>query len=319
MVLILSAAVFCTAAMAGCRPDAEVDPSEMVQVKLLPSLSPVEAEVTKCIDRISSDDGVLTLSVEAVPMEGVPAKSVAINSLEACGPYRLYGYQYDNWSSSVIPNLASGTMVSTSSNTVSFYRWGAANKRFFAYAPSTGGGVSAVQPEGVGGPSLYVESSPDIAEQYDIIVADSGQLSFSDATSSVSLPFRHILSSITFCFDVGKMPGSSWRITSLTLKGVASSGLYDCASGGWPSVERDIDCMVEWTHQFSFSDLFRSTPLYVNADSPLFLVPQSLSGVRLEIGAEVGGVQKVVGCDFGASDRLEAGFAYTIKINMQGY
>lgn len=318
--LILPAVALCSAALAGCHPVLETDPSEMVLLKLVPSISSAEEEaVTRCSGQLCSEDGILTVSVEAAPMEEIPVKSVAINSLKACGSYRLYGYQYDNWSSSVIPNLASGTLVSTSSNTATFYRWGAAYKRFFAYAPSTGGGVSAVQPEGVGGPSLFVESSTDIAEQCDIIVADSGQQSFSDATGSVSLPFRHILSSIKFCFDVGKMPGSSWEITSLTLKGVASNGVYCCASREWGSVGGSSDMVVEWVHKFGFMDILSINPVYVNADSPLFLLPQSLSGARLEIEAEVGGVHKVVGCNFGASSRLKAGFAYTIKINMKGY
>lgn len=154
--------------------------------------------------------------------------------------YAAFGvsaYAYTgSWDGAQRPNYMYDVQVSKSGALwapVSTHYWpGAAYRmKFFAYAPQ---GTDAYRLSGQlpGAPAIACTVPDRVADQQDLLVAASGEISGS-ANTAVNLTFRHALTAVRFVCGSDMKAGT---VKSVALKGVNSVGTYHFETGTWSDI-----------------------------------------------------------------------------------
>lgn len=149
--------------------------------------------------------------------------------------------------------------------------------QFYALAQDDAGIRMPATPESTHLSSYTVPQN--VAEQCDILVATTGELSGNYNKAVVPLTFEHICTAIKFETGSQMQPGS---IRSVTLKGVKTTGAYDMASGKWTLTE-DVG---NYTQELAKTMTGTETPgSEVTTDAQTFMMlPQTLpQGATVEV------------------------------------
>ena len=148
--------------------------------------------------------------------------------------------------------------------------------QFYALTPDDAGIQMPATPESTHLSSYTVPQ--DVAEQHDILVATTGELS-GNYNQAVPLTFEHICTAIKFETGSQMQPGS---IRSVTLKGVKTTGAYDMASGKWTLTE-DVG---NYTQELAKTMTGTETPgsEVTTAAQTFMMLPQTLpQGATVEV------------------------------------
>ena len=217
-------------------------------------------------------------------------RGVPVSGMDAYGSFGVFGYAYQasaGWSESLTPWMGMSdtqiTEVSSGSGvwiSAKDYYWPGSSRKmkFFAYAPYGDGNIVLPAASAAGTPSLTYTVPTDVAQQKDILVGCSDELS-GDGSQKALISFKHALTAVRFAVGDDMMAGT---VSKITLKGVYGKGI--CSLG---------DC--SWSGQNTASTYTQTLSVTVNgaadkgsditsAAQTFFAVPQTLpSGAGLEI------------------------------------
>ena len=140
----------------------------------------------------------------------------------------------DSWNNSLQPYFHDVTVSRSGEGhyeTPTTYYWPGAsyNMRFFAYAPKGNSYYVFSSKDQTGAPTLTVTVPSDVAQQEDLLVADSKELK-GDHNTSLPLTFNHAMTAVRFVCGDDMQAGT---IKSISLKNVYSKGVYDLAAQSW--------------------------------------------------------------------------------------
>lgn len=153
------------------------------------------------------------------------------------------------------------------------YYWPLTDKiQFFAYGnPSTDALVYNV-PTGSQIYPTITYTVADVAKQTDFVVAKETNKTKTNSASGVSLAFTHALAQVNF--SVKGADKYTYKVTSITLKGIANAGTYDFGTNEWGTPTGTA------TYLYSLKDenSVTGTEAYaIGADnSALMLMPQKM-------------------------------------------
>lgn len=179
-------------------------------------------------DSIASPSSSTDLPSRATPVTGD-------NMYESFG-VSAYCYS-DSWDETKLPNYfynVTATKQGDSYGLAEKYFWpGSSHKlKFFAYAPIDNPQYLYSESTQAGAPTINVTIPGDVAQQQDLLVAQTGELT-ADPGSAVPLPFNHALTAVKFvCGDDMK----EGIVKSITLRNVYSTGTYNMGTETWSSV-----------------------------------------------------------------------------------
>lgn len=118
----------------------------------------------------------------------------------------------------------------------------------------------------------------DVAEQHDILVATTGELS-GNYNKAVPLTFRHICTAVRFETGSQMQAGT---ISSVTLKGIKKTGTYDMATYTWALTEATDDFTQKLNHATTGTETAGSE--VTSAAQTFMMLPQNLpSGATVEV------------------------------------
>lgn len=146
--------------------------------------------------------------------------------------YESFGvsaYLYETWSEQKLMPLYFYDLTATKSgetyNLIQPYYWpgGASNMKFFAYAPKGDANYKFSEKNKVGSPLINITIPSDVADQKDLLVAQSGEVK-SNAYSTLPLTFNHALTAVRFVCGEDMKKGV---VKSISLKNVYSKGIYN--------------------------------------------------------------------------------------------
>lgn len=222
----------------------------------------------------------------------------------------VYGYT-DNGTT-----LFQGSVLTKANNWRSTVRWpfdasGATSMRFYAIAPAKASGLtsSSESPTYSSAPSFTYTVPGNIHNQPDLLYGTSGDVAISSKNETtdkgkdnklVSLTFQHILTAVRFA--QGKIP-SGFKITGLSISGIKNKATFTAgtdastAAGTWstPTGSASYDVIKQNAGTYVRGKEFTSKAYayaptantYIDGDSALFLMPQTLSGAQIAVTFQV--------------------------------
>ena len=146
--------------------------------------------------------------------------------------YESFGvsaYLYNTWDEKELMPLyfydLTATKAGETYNLDQTYYWpgGANNMKFFAYAPKGDANYKFSEKNKVGSPLIDITIPSDVADQKDLLVAQSGEVK-SNAYSTLPLTFNHALTAVRFVCGEDMKKGV---VKSISLKNVYSKGIYN--------------------------------------------------------------------------------------------
>lgn len=216
-----------------------------------------------------------------LPDSGLSARSAPVATSNMYDVFSISAYAYTgSWNNTQTSSYMYDVSVSKTGSLwvpASIHYWpGSAYKlKFFAYAPQNN---SAYRLSGqtAGTPTIACTVPDNVAEQQDLLVAASGEVS-GGTNTAVNLTFHHALTAVKFVCGSDMKAGT---VKSVTLKGVNSAGVYNLETGTWSNVGNPKN--------FS-QTLNRSTSGALNAvitapEQTFMMIPQTLpDGAVIEV------------------------------------
>lgn len=167
--------------------------------------------------------------------EAGQTRAAPVDDMSTYGAFGVFGYSYTgSWTESLTPNLMYNVQIQQQGSVwapSSVYYWPGAGKKvkFFAYAPYNGTGLTLPSSTAIGTPVLSYTVPAAVADQKDLLVAQSAELP-GDQSTAAPLTFNHALTAIKFVVGSDMLPG---KITSISLKGVYGNGTYKIGDPTW--------------------------------------------------------------------------------------
>lgn len=148
--------------------------------------------------------------------------------------------------------------------------------KFFAYAPKGSDAYRLSDRGAAGAPTISCAIPADVAEQHDLLVAASTEVS-GNANTSVDLMFRHALTAVKFVCGSDMKAGT---VKSVTLKGVNSAGVYRFETHAWS----DIGTVKDFSQTLDKASSGTAGEA-ITADAQTFMmIPQTLpENAKIEI------------------------------------
>lgn len=201
--------------------------------------------------------------------------------------FTVYGYQSDaaiDWTT--VPSLLMDDItVSRSSSsddwvTSSSVLWPDAGTyvKFYAFSPGTSASYSAAATDG---PELSFTQATTNADQSDLLVAMSDDVVALDdgLNTRVPLTFTHALSKISFTVKVAS--NLEVTITSLSIEGVNSAGIYNFTDASWSDQGTVAEFALVLNSDASAGIDATSYTSITETDGAIMIIPQSVSAWEL--------------------------------------
>lgn len=179
--------------------------------------------------------------------------------------------------------------------------------KFFAYAPKGSDAYRLSDRGSAGAPTITCAIPADVAEQHDLLVAASTEVS-GNTNTSVDLLFRHALTAVKFVCGSDMKAGT---VKSVTLKGVNSTGVYRFETHAWSGIG-----MVKDFSQTLDKASSGTAGEAITADAQTFMmIPQTLSeNAKIEIVFDDGTGQRTLTGNIAGSE-WPMGKTVTYKIS----
>ena len=161
-----------------------------------------------------------------------------------------------------------------------------------------------------GNPYVSFTALEDAFNTKDFLVAEHKNIAYSDEGGKVSLSFRHACAAVQFqIWKTQTQASHNFVVTSAKLLNVDKHGDY-YYTDGWKNVDTPTD------YTLNNSSITLTTDYQLLPCQWLFVVPQSKSGITLELKYTVdGGEEKTKNIPLG-TDSWAAGYRYTVNIKV---
>lgn len=172
----------------------------------------------------------------------VLTRAAPVTDMAAYGAFGVFGYSYTgSWDDSQTPNLMYNIEVQQQASVwrpSSSYFWPGSGKKvkFFGYAPYNAAGVTLSAPTVPGSPLLTYTVPSAVADQKDLLVAQSAELA-GNHNAAAPLTFTHALTAVKFVVGDDLI---SCSINKISLKGVAGAAMYDIGGAWTPFASQDF-------------------------------------------------------------------------------
>lgn len=204
------------------------------------------------------------------------SRGIPVSEMTHYTGFGIFGYTYSSvWDGSSKPDFMYNVEVFPDGEywkPTGDYRWDEnQNHRFYAYAPYNCEGIEFSPSTQAGAPVITYTIPSSAQAQNDLLVAES------DAEGNpASLDFEHALSGIRFVTD--DMPPGS--ITSITLRGIYSSGVYEMDRGTWTELNNITDFSQEISKSFGNGTYVE----LISQENTFMMIPQILpNNAQIEV------------------------------------
>lgn len=146
--------------------------------------------------------------------------------------FGVSAYLYETWSEQQLMPLyfydLTATKAGETYNLDQTYYWpgGASNMKFFAYAPKGNANYMLSKKEKVGSPFIDITIPSNVADQKDLLVAQSGEIK-SNAYTTLPLTFNHALTAVRFVCGEDMKKGV---VKSVSMKNIESHARFFMSS-----------------------------------------------------------------------------------------
>ncbi len=158
--------------------------------------------------------------------------------------------------------------------------------KFFAYAPKGSDAYRLSDRGSAGAPTITCAIPADVAEQHDLLVAASTEIS-GNTNTSVDLLFHHALTAVRFVCGSDMKAGT---VKSVTLKGVNSVGVYRFETHAWSG----IGTVKDFSQILTSSAGAENSPITSEAQT-FMMIPQTLpDNAKIEIVFDDGTGERIL-------------------------
>ncbi len=253
--------------------------------------------------RMGTEESGLWLTSDIVSRtSGVPVtKGIQVtndNFADKYGEFTVNAFAYDKdseWETgrSDAQSYISNEIISVNKlRSSKFWPFDGSKLRFYANAPCTADGADFSFDENKN-LTLSYEVPSKVKNQKDILIASPIDMSYADA-KTVELKFHHVLTSVR----IKAVPSEylSGTVKSVTLKNIASSGIYKCGDLLWATNGETKDFTVKPDISLVYDpDGTNGVVDIVAGDSTFIMIPQTLAeNSELEVVLESDGKEKVL-------------------------
>lgn len=220
--------------------------------------------------------------------DGEETKGAMVSSLY--DTFTLFGYLFSgDWSSSCKPNFAHDVLVTRNGTWMPEreLKWsGSQNVKFYAYSPGEPTGLNLLSTYNDSGAPLIEYTVPaSVPSQIDLLDAESAVYKGdgSDATTGISMQFRHILTGIKF-----KMAafGTPCVVKSVTVEGVYNKGRHQLGTSTWTNLSGTGSYGVSMNVNVGEEGVVSLT----SGENEMMLLPQTCpAGATLTVSVEYEG------------------------------
>lgn len=220
--------------------------------------------------------------------DGEDTKGEMVSSLY--DTFTLFGYLFSgDWSSSCKPNFAHDVLVTRNGTWTPEreLKWsGSQNVKFYAFSPGEPTGLNLLSTYNDSGAPLIEYTVPaSVPSQIDLLDAESAVYKGdgSDATTGVSMQFRHILTGIKF-----KMAafGTPCVVKSVTVEGVYNKGRHQLGTSTWTNLSGTGSYGVSMNVNVGEEGVVSLT----SGENEMMLLPQTCpAGATLTVSVEYQG------------------------------
>ena len=172
------------------------------------------------------------------PNDSIITRATPVREENMYDTFGVSAYAYtQTWDNSSTPNYMYDVTVDRSGalwipSSTHYWPGNAYKMKFFAYAPKGNDAYRLSGRETSGAPTIACTVPDDVADQQDLLVSASGELSGNSGTT-VGLTFRHALTAVKFVCGSDMKAGT---VKSVTLKGVNSTGTYNFGTHAWSGI-----------------------------------------------------------------------------------
>ena len=209
--------------------------------------------------------------------------------IKASTMYESFGvsaYLYNTWDEKELMPLYFYDLTATNAgetyNLDQTYYWpgGASNMKFFAYAPKGDANYKFSEKNKVGSPSIDITIPSDVADQKDLLVAQSGEVK-SNAYSTLPLTFNHALTAVRFVCGEDMEKGV---VKSISLKNIESRARYFMSSQTGSEPWYRFNELKTYTQTLNQSVTGTPGEAITNDAQTFMMIPQKLNGrAELEV------------------------------------
>lgn len=251
--------------------------------------------------------------------DGEETKGAMVSSLY--DTFTLFGYLFSgDWSSSYKPNFAHDVLVTRTGTWTPEreLKWsGNQNVKFYAYSPGEPTGLNLLSTYNDGGAPLIEYTIPaSVPSQIDLLDAESAVYKGdgSDATTGVSMQFRHILTGIKFKMAAFGIP---CVVKSVTVEGVYNKGRHQLGTSTWTNLSGAGSYAVSMNVNVGEEGVVSLT----SGENEMMLLPQTCpAGATLTVSVEYQGNTYDLSVDL-SGQVWEAGkeITYTVSTSSSGW
>lgn len=251
--------------------------------------------------------------------DGEATKGEMVSSLY--DTFTLFGYLFSgDWSSSYKPNFAHDVLVTRNGTWTPEreLKWsGSQNVKFYAYSPGEPTGLNLLSTYNDGGAPLIEYTVPaSLPSQIDLLDAESAVYKGdgSDATTGISMQFRHILTGIKFKMAAFGIP---CVVKSVTVEGVYNKGRHQLGTSTWTNLSGTGSYAVPMNVNVGEEGVVSLT----SGENEMMLLPQTCpAGATLTVSVEYQGNTYDLSIEL-SGQVWEAGkeITYTVSTSSSGW
>ena len=260
---------------------------------------------------VSEQKGIASASEAQIVSRGEP---VTVATIADAG---ILGFNFKgDWTESLVPNFMHNVRVAKSSGWKTDYKYPNDNgrARFYAYSPYNCKGITLPSKSVAGNPVFGYTVPSSVAEQQDLMLAQSEDVLYKTQGGDVALAFKHALTAVKFVTGGDIAEGI---IKSITLKNIYTHG--NCSISG------DVPVWSGWSGGSNITLTGIDKQIDGSPDAPIttdaqtfMMIPQTLpADAAVEVVMTVDGKEHALSGSI-AGTIWKAGYTATYKLSSSG-